>query len=131
MSIKLLLYLENGVDAMDDYVVRYGNDIGHVDRSDYMSKGQAENFYNKIELNDARKYWFGKMDKIPVIWNYYSYKGNKTIKELFAQLDTDRLEYLETEQKFAENKVIEAQKEAEKKRKAVEKFKKQVEKIEQ
>ena len=40
---------------MDDYVVRYGNDNG-VDRSDYMSKGQAEKFYNKIELN-ARTTW--------------------------------------------------------------------------
>ena len=69
------------------------------------------------------------MDKIPVIWNYYSYKGSKTVKELFSQLDADRLEYLETEQKFAENKVIEAQKEAEKKRRAVQKFKKQLEEI--
>ena len=41
----------NEVDTMDDYVVRYGNDIGYVDRSDYMLKGQAEKFYNKIELN--------------------------------------------------------------------------------
>ena len=41
---------------MDDYVVRYGNDIGYVDRSDYMSKGQAEKFYNKIELN-TRTTW--------------------------------------------------------------------------
>ena len=54
--MKLLLYLENGVDIMDDYVVRYGNDIGYVDRSDYMSKGQAEKFYNKIELN-TRTTW--------------------------------------------------------------------------
>ena len=43
----------------------------------------------------------------------------------------DRLEYLETEQKFAENKLIEAQKEVEKKRKAVEKFKKQLEELDQ
>ena len=50
-QIKLLLYLENGVDTMDNYVVRYGNDNEYVDRSDYMSKGQAEKFYNKIELN--------------------------------------------------------------------------------
>lgn len=55
-QMKLLLYLENGVDIMDDYVVRYGNDIGYVDRSDYMSKGQAEKFYNKIELN-TRTTW--------------------------------------------------------------------------
>ena len=41
---------------MDDYVVRYGNDHGYVDRSDYMSKGQAEKFYNKIELN-TRTTW--------------------------------------------------------------------------
>ena len=41
---------------MDDYVVRYGNDIRYVDRSDYMSKGQAEKFYNKIELN-TRTTW--------------------------------------------------------------------------
>lgn len=36
---------------MDDYVVRYENDNGYVDRSEYMSKEQAEKFYNKIELN--------------------------------------------------------------------------------
>ena len=36
---------------MDDYVVRYGNDNGYVERSDYMTKTQAEKFYNKIELN--------------------------------------------------------------------------------
>lgn len=41
---------------MDDYVVRYGNDNGYVDRSDYMPKGQAEKFYNKIELN-TRTTW--------------------------------------------------------------------------
>ena len=41
----------NGVDIMDDYVVRYGNDNGYVERSDYMSKEQAEKFYNKIKLN--------------------------------------------------------------------------------
>lgn len=36
---------------MNDYVVRYGNDSGYVERSDYMSKEQAEKFYNKIKLN--------------------------------------------------------------------------------
>ena len=36
---------------MNDYVVRYGNDNGYVERSDYMSKEQAEKFYNKIKLN--------------------------------------------------------------------------------
>ena len=36
---------------MDDYVVRYGNDNGYVERSDYMTKTQEEKFYNKIELN--------------------------------------------------------------------------------
>ena len=50
-QIKLLIYLGNGVDIMDDYVVRYGNDNGYVERSDYMSKEQAEKFYNKIKLN--------------------------------------------------------------------------------
>ena len=41
---------------MNDYVVRYGNDNGYVERSDYMSKEQAERFYNKIELN-TRTTW--------------------------------------------------------------------------
>ena len=36
---------------MDDYVVRFGNDNEWVERSDYMSKEQAEKFYNKIELS--------------------------------------------------------------------------------
>lgn len=36
---------------MDDYVVRFGNNNGYVERSDYMSKEQAEKFYNKIKLN--------------------------------------------------------------------------------
>ncbi len=35
----------------NDYVVRYGNDSGYVERSDYMSKEQAEKFYNRIKLN--------------------------------------------------------------------------------
>ena len=41
---------------MDDYVVRFGNDGGYVERSDYMSKEQAEKFYNKIKL-DIRTTW--------------------------------------------------------------------------
>lgn len=85
----------------------------------------------KTKSHDARRYWADRLDKVPIIWNYYSYKGNKTVKELFTSLDMDRLEYLETEQKFAENKLIEAQKEVEKKRKAVEKFKKQLEELDQ
>lgn len=36
---------------MDDYVVRFGNDNGYVERSDYMPKEQAEKFYNKIKLS--------------------------------------------------------------------------------
>lgn len=36
---------------MEDYVVRFGNDEGYVERSDYMSKEQAEKFYNKIKLS--------------------------------------------------------------------------------
>lgn len=36
---------------MNDYVVRFGNDSGYVEHSDYMSKEQAEKFYNKIKLN--------------------------------------------------------------------------------
>lgn len=36
---------------MDDYVVRFGNDNDHVERSDYMSKEQAEKFYDKIKLS--------------------------------------------------------------------------------
>lgn len=36
---------------MEDYVVRFGNDKGYVERSDYMSKEQAEKFYNKIKLS--------------------------------------------------------------------------------
>lgn len=41
---------------MNDYVVRFGNDNGYVDRSEYMSKEQAEKFYNKIKL-DIRTTW--------------------------------------------------------------------------
>ena len=36
---------------MEDYVVRFGNDEGYGERSDYMSKEQAEKFYNKIKLS--------------------------------------------------------------------------------
>lgn len=36
---------------MNDYIVRFGNDSGYVERSGYMSKEQAEKFYNKIKLN--------------------------------------------------------------------------------
>lgn len=76
---------------------------------------------------EARKYWIKDFDKVPIVWMGYGNKGTKTYKELFADLDAERLEYLETERKFAEKRVIEAQKEEEKKRKAVEKFKKQLE----
>lgn len=41
---------------MEDYVVRFGNDKGYVERSDYMSREQAEKFYNKIEL-DIKTTW--------------------------------------------------------------------------
>ena len=41
---------------MNDYVVRFGNDNGYINRSDYMSKEQAEKFYNKIELS-TRMTW--------------------------------------------------------------------------
>ena len=41
---------------MNDYVVRFGNDNGYIERSDYMSKEQAEKFYNKIELS-TRTTW--------------------------------------------------------------------------
>ena len=41
---------------MDDYVVRFGNNNGYVERSDYMSKEQAEKLYNKIKL-DIRTTW--------------------------------------------------------------------------
>lgn len=83
----------------------------------------------KTKSLDARKYWADKMDKVPIIWNYYSYKGNKTVRELFDGLDNERLEYLEIEHEIAEKKAIEAQKDADKKLKAIEKFKKQLEEL--
>lgn len=42
---------------MNDYVVRFGNDNGYVERSDYMSKEQAEKFYNKIKLDIITTTW--------------------------------------------------------------------------
>jgi hypothetical protein len=39
-----------------DVEVRFGNDNGYVERSDYMSKEQAEKFYNKIKL-DIKTTW--------------------------------------------------------------------------
>lgn len=80
----------------------------------------------KTKTHDARKFWSGKMDAKPIIWQGYSYNGNCTVKELYEQLDETRLEYLESMQRIADEKVIEAQKEAEKRKKEVEKFKRQI-----
>lgn len=76
---------------------------------------------------EARKYWIPHFDIIPVVWMGYSYKGNKTIKELFDELDKERLEELEENKMIAEKKVLAAQKELDKLNKNVEKFKKQIE----
>lgn len=78
---------------------------------------------------EFRKHWFSIYDKIPSVWCGYSYNGNKTVKELFCELDKEREEVLLKDMMFAENKLLEAEKEAEKKRKAFEKFKKQIEDI--
>lgn len=36
---------------MDDYVVRYGDDLSNTNRSLYMTKREAEKFYSGIKLN--------------------------------------------------------------------------------
>lgn len=78
---------------------------------------------------DARKYWVQHFDKIPAVWRGYGYKGDKTIRELFKQLDNERLEELERIQKVAERRLADAQKEVNDAQKAVDKFKMQLEEI--
>jgi len=41
---------------MEDYIVRYGNDNGNVQRSFYMNKQRASRFYGKIKL-DTKTTW--------------------------------------------------------------------------
>ncbi|MBQ7673237.1 MAG: hypothetical protein IJT36_01735 [Alphaproteobacteria bacterium] len=75
----------------------------------------------------ARELWKHDIDKKPYIWMGYNYKGDKTIRELFDDLDKKRLEFLENQRQSAEEKVILAQKEYDIIDKKVEKFKSQVE----
>jgi hypothetical protein len=81
------------------------------------------------KTSKAREYWSDKMDSVPVVWKGYAYKGNHTVRELFHQLDMERLEYLESIQKAAEKRVSEMQKEADKAKATVYKFKKQLEEL--
>lgn len=75
---------------------------------------------------EARKYWIPHFDVIPVIWMGYTYKGDKTIRELFNDLDTERLEKLKSDEMIVEKKVLEAQSVLDKAKKNTEKFKKQL-----
>lgn len=48
---ELMMMVNDYLDIIGaNYVVRYGND-NNVERSFYMTKKQADEFYNKIELN--------------------------------------------------------------------------------
>ncbi len=78
---------------------------------------------------EVRKYWFPIYNKVPSVWCGYGYNGNKTVKELFSVLDSEREENLLKDMMLAENKLLEAEKEAEKRRKVFEKFKKQIKEI--
>lgn len=75
---------------------------------------------------EARKYWLPHFDKIPTVWMGYGYKGNKTVRELFDDLDNERLTVLEKEEMIAEKKVLEAQSVLDKTKKNTDKFKKQL-----
>lgn len=75
----------------------------------------------------ARKYWEKDMDRVPSLWQGFSYSGSKTVRELFREQDMKRLDYLEMIAACRDRDVLEAQKEAEKAHKAVEKFKAEME----
>lgn len=76
--------------------------------------------------SDARKYWNDDMDKIPTIWMGYTYNGKLTVRELFKNLDADRLKYLEAIHNDNIKKLEKAKKEVEKSKRAIDKFKKEV-----
>ena len=75
---------------------------------------------------EARKYWLPHFNKVPVVWIGYSYNGNKTVRELFNDLDNERLTVLEKEEMIAEKKVLQAQSVLNKTKKNTDKCKKQV-----
>lgn len=85
------------------------------------------NAYWATKSPGARKYWSVELDKVPIQWEGYSYRGNKTVRELFHEIDLDRLKFLEHVADSADTAVSVAQKEADKAHREIEKFKKQME----
>lgn len=100
---------------------------GRTSEITYVLNCRNCNAYWGTKSPSARKYWGAGMDKIPVQWQGYSYRGNKTVRELFQEIDLDRLKFLERVADNADVVVFNAQKEADKAHKEVEKFKKQME----
>lgn len=84
------------------------------------------NAYWASKDRESRKLW--DMHKVPgIFFDGCNYNGNKTCGELFAELDRDRLEYLEKMKESATRKLEEAQREYDKACKAVDKFSKLLE----
>lgn len=80
----------------------------------------------KTKTHEARKFW--NLDEVPIVFfDGCTYKGKLTNRQLFEQLDRERLKYLESEHDIAIKHFIEAKKTMEKSLKAMEKFKKQIE----
>lgn len=109
------------------HVYRNFIEVNNKNEISYILSCSNCNAYWKTKSPDARKHWESIMDEPPKTWeNGYSYNGNLTTRQLFSNLDNNRLDYLEKELKFSENKLKEMQEEVNKKRKAIEKFKKQI-----
>lgn len=80
----------------------------------------------KTKTHDTRKYW--NLDKVPLIfYDGCSYNGKLTNRQLFEQLDIERIKYLELEHEIAMKHFLEAKKAMEKSLKAIKKFEKQIE----
>ena len=76
--------------------------------------------------NSCREYWKDKMDKKPVVWLGYGYNGSKTTKQLFHDLDIERLEILQSEFNHAKKIAEKAKEEAEKANNKLKKFEEQI-----
>lgn len=70
----------------------------------------------------ARQHWEAIMDTVPITWEGFGYDGKKTVRELFQEVDKNRLDYLARCVEARKKEVIEAQNAAESARKEVIKY---------
>lgn len=79
--------------------------------------------YWGTKSHEARQYWASELDAVPLTWAGYGYKGDKTVRQLFQELDEHRLSVLEAIAVRCEAELAEAQKAVSKAHKDIEKYK--------